>query len=232
MEIRFFEERGKMKKLLALCLLFVSSVVLADYSCTATIKDGYSSRETFTRFSYSESAACSNAQYDCERFLGDMRSRGVYQNAYCMLDRNQGPDFPPAPYPDPSYPPRENSCQTDLVDYYGRIVRTFTGSGRDYWSACNEADRFCQEALYRGTTQGRSCVRAGSRPGPNPRPPQDPWITETCRAQRLDPQGYLIQEYTATHSGPRSSNPRLRACQEAERSCSYDLRGRQTCRAF
>lgn len=237
--------RGEiMKKILLGIISLCSFSVLADYSCTATIKDNGMSRETFTRYSYTQSAACDTARFDCNNFLSDMQSRGYYRNAYCLADRNDYPDYPdypnpdypnpyPFPYPNDPRPPARVTCQTDLVDYWGQTIRTFSGNGRSEWEACEESDRFCREALNRGTSNGRNCVRRyGPNPGPGPRPPQDPWITAECRVQRLDPAGWLVQEYTASKSGPRSSNPRYEACREAERRCSYDLRGRQSCRTL
>ena len=226
--------RGEiMKKFLLAFLSLCSISAMADYSCTATIKDNGLDRESFTRYSYTQNAACDTARFDCNNYLSDMQSRGYYRSAFCALDRNEYPTDPyPNPYPNP-YPPARVSCTTDLVDYWGQVVRSFTGDGRSEWEACEESDRFCREALNRGTSNGRNCVRRyGPNPGPGPRPPRDPWVTEECRVQRLDPAGWLVQEYTAVKSGPRSSNPRYAACQEAQSRCSYDLRGRQSCRTL
>lgn len=222
-----------MKKILLGILSICSLSSFADYSCTATIRDNGNERETFTRFSYTQSAACDTARFDCNNYLSNMQARGIYRNAFCVADRSDFPDTPDFPYPSDPRPPARLTCQTDLVDYWGQTIRTFTGNGRSEWEACDESDRFCRDALNRGTSNGRNCVRRNNPgPNPNPRPPHDPWITAECRVQRLDPAGWLVQEYSAVSSGPRSSNPRYTACQEAERRCSFDLRGRQSCRTI
>ncbi len=218
-----------MKSLFLTIVLFSSTWAMADYSCTSIIRDNGQDRESFTRYSYSEAAACDTANFDCNNFLSHKQSMGQYRFAYCVAIRTNNPDYPypDYPYPTDPIPSERQSCQTDLIDYWGQVIRSFTGNGRTLFEACDESDRFCQSALNRGTSNGRTCVRRNT---PNPRPPRDPWITAECKVQRLDPAGWLVQEYTSVKSGPRSQNPRMEACREAERACSYDLRGRQSCR--
>lgn len=120
-------------------------------------------------------------------------------------------------------------CTTDLQDYYGNTVRSFSGNGYDYYEACRQSEEFCRYALQRGDSVGYRCVTRGSGGGyPNPRPPQQK--TEQCRASRFDPAGYFIESYFASATGPYNSNVKDQACRRAFEQCSYELRGRQTCR--
>ncbi len=117
-------------------------------------------------------------------------------------------------------------CTTDLVDYYGNTVRSFTGSGWDNYDACRQSEEFCQYELQRHNTYGYRCVtRGGGRP---PQPPRE--TTESCQASRFDPAGYFIESYFATATGPYHMNVKEQACRRAYETCSRELRGRQTCR--
>lgn len=90
-----------MKKFLALLLFAVSTASFAEM-CTYVIRDNYGYEyQNFTRDSYTHSAACSFAEYDCKRALSEGQSVGRYYNAICM-EKYWGPTYP-QPYP-PSYP--------------------------------------------------------------------------------------------------------------------------------
>ena len=130
----------------------------------------------------------------------------------------------------PPIPPTifHTMCTTDLVDSYGSIVRSFSGTGYDMYEACRQSDEFCRYELQRHDSYGYQCVtRNGNYPQP-PRPPQQ--TTEQCRASRFDPAGYYIESYFATVTGPWNTNVKEEACREAYEQCTYDIRGRQTCR--
>jgi hypothetical protein len=130
----------------------------------------------------------------------------------------------------PPIPPTavRTMCITDLVDSYGSIVRSFSGNGYDMNEACRQSDQFCRYELQRHDTYGYRCLtRNGGYPQP-PRPPQQ--TTEQCQVSRLDPAGFFIQSYYGTATGPWGSNVKDQACRNAYQACSYDLRGRQTCR--
>ncbi|MBC7429560.1 MAG: hypothetical protein H7336_13165 [Bacteriovorax sp.] len=116
-------------------------------------------------------------------------------------------------------------CTTDLIDSYGSIVRSFSGNGHDMNEACRQSEQFCRYELQRHDTYGYRCVTGG---GSYPRPPQQ--TTEQCRASRFDPAGFFIESYYGQATGPWGSNVKDQACRNAYQQCSYDLRGRQTCR--
>ena len=120
-------------------------------------------------------------------------------------------------------------CTTELQDYYGNAVRSFTGRGYSYNEACRQSEEFCRYELQRGNTIGVRCVTRGGGGGyPNPRPPQQQ--TEQCRASRINPSGTLAQTYYATATGPYNSNVKDVACRRAYDDCLRDLLVRQTCR--
>lgn len=212
------------KFLLGLFFIFASVAAQAE-SCDAIIRDrsGYE-LERYSATSYSRDAACSEAMYQCNRSLSDARSNGRYYDANCEV----APIFYPNPNPYPNPYPSQHICQTDLVDQYGRIVRSFSGYGRTDYEACNESERFCKEELYRGNGYGMRCVtRDGRNPNPGPIPPRN--RTESCSAVRLDPAGMFIQSYYGTASGPYNTDVKGEACRQALWSCQRDLKGRQTC---
>lgn len=215
-----------MKKLLALLLLTLASVSMADESCTYAIKDNYGYEyESVTRYGYSAQSACSDAAYECSRVLSNAQSSGRYYDARCEL--KYGPVTPSRP---PLPPTAMVSCRTDLVDYYNQIVRSFSGSGRSEYEACGQSNEFCQYELSRGNTAGVRCLTRGNGGGgyPQPRPPRD--TTESCSARRFDPSGLFIQSYIASATGPIGSDVKGEACRRALNTCSYDIKGRQTCR--
>ncbi len=122
-------------------------------------------------------------------------------------------------------------CTTDLEDYYGNVIRSFSGNGYDYNQACRQSEEFCRYELQRHDTVGYRCVTRGGgypRPPQPPRPPQQK--TESCRASRFDPAGYFIESYFASATGPYNSDVRGEACRRAYQQCTYEIRGRQTCR--
>lgn len=219
-----------MKTLLALFLLCVASVSFAADSCTFAIKDRYGYEyENHTRISYSREAACSDADYACRVAISDAQRNGRYMDAFC--EQKGGvvtPNRPPIP------PSSTIMCTTDLVDYYGGIVRSFSGSGQTQWEACNQSESFCRYELSRNTSSGWRCVTRGSNGGnypypyPQPQPPRQ--VTETCRASRFDPAGYYIESYMQSYTGPANSDVKGEACRRAYNQCSYEIRGRQTCR--
>ncbi len=225
-----------MKTVLALILLGLSSLASAEV-CTSVIKDrqGYE-WETYTRSSYSQQAACDQATYDCRQALAYAQASGRYYDAQCEIKWNSPVPNPyPNPYPNPNpnpYPnpyPRTFVCQTDLVDYYSNVVRTFTAPGANEYDACNTSDIFCKSELARNDSYGARCVNRGLIDSRNdPRPPSRT-KTEQCTASRLDPAGMFIQSYMATATGPINSDVRGEACRNAFNDCSRDLRGRQTC---
>lgn len=216
-----------MKTLLALILLSVASASFASDSCTFSIKDRYGYEyETHTRISYNQQAACSDADYACRVAISDGQRNGRYMDAYCEQKSVITPNRPPLP------PTSTTMCSTDLVDYYGGIVRSFTGYGQTQWEACNQSEQFCNYELSRDTSRGYRCVtRNGNgypNPYPQPRPPRDQ--TETCKASRFDPAGYYIESYIQSYTGPYGSDVKGEACRRAYQQCNYEIRGRQTCR--
>ena len=215
-----------MKTLLAIFILVISGLASAEV-CTSVIKDrsGYE-WETFTRSSYSQQAACDQSDFDCRGALSYGQSVGRYYDAYCEIKYET-----PNPYPNPNPSPRPNPlvCQTDLVDYYNRTVRTFTAPGSSEWDACSTSDIFCKTELARNDSYGYRCVNRGLIGNRNdPRPPSRT-KTEQCTANRLDPAGMFIQSYFATASGPIDSDVLGNACRQAVSDCSREIRGRQTC---
>lgn len=228
------------KTLFALLALSFSLAASAEI-CTAVIQDsrGYE-WETFTRSSYSMPAACDQAQYDCNSALSWARSQGRYYDAQCVLKWQNDPGPWPNPYPNPYPNPNPNPnpypnpgpgrdlmCQTDLVDIYGRVVRSFTALGPNEPSACAQSDNFCKSELSRNDSYGSRCVTRGIVNRPGPVPPR--MKTESCTANRYDPAGMFIQSYMASATGPWDSDVRGAACRQAYNDCSRDLRGRQTC---
>lgn len=211
-----------MKIIFALFLLTLSTIVGAEV-CTSVIKDqrtGYEYEE-FTRSSYSRQAACDQAIYDCRGALAYAQSYGRYYDAICEIKFSR--------VPTPSPIPRNYICQTDLVDNWGQIVRTFTAPGPSEWEACNTSDNFCKADLARRDSFGVRCVNRGLIDNRNdPRPPSRT-KTEQCTVRRLDPAGMFIQNYIATATGPIHSDVKGEACRIAINDCSRDLRGRQTC---
>ncbi|MBC7714258.1 MAG: hypothetical protein H7177_13020 [Rhizobacter sp.] len=129
----------------------------------------------------------------------------------------------------PPIPPTSTQamCTTDLIDLYGNVVRSFSGNGYDQYEACRQSEQFCDYELQRYENGFRCETRGGGYPRP-PRPPQQ--TTEQCRASRFDPAGFFIQSYYGQATGPWGSNVKDQACRQALQQCSYDLRGRQTCR--
>lgn len=215
-----------MKTLLALLVLCFSTVTMASESCTFVIKDNYGYEyEQITRLGYSGSDACSNASYDCSVELSRAQQSGRYYDAFCA--QKYGPTTPSRP---PLPPTAVATCTTDLVDYYGYNVRSFTGSGRTQYEACAQSNEFCQYELRRGNSNGYRCVTRNNGGGgyPSPRPPRE--TTESCSARRFDPSGIFIQSYFASYTGPIGSDVKGEACRRALNSCSYEIRGRQTCR--
>jgi hypothetical protein len=219
-----------MKKLIALILLGISGMASAEV-CTSVIKDrsGYV-WESFTRSSYSQQAACDQANYDCRGALSYAQSIGRYYDAFCEIQYN----IPPTPYPNP-YPtpyPTPLVCQTDLVDYYGNTLRSFTAPGSNQWEACRASDNFCHAELSRNTNYGYRCLNRGMINDRNhPRPPLPGRIkTEQCTVNRLDPAGMFIQSYSASATGPINSDVKSQACRMAMNYCVPQLRGMQTCR--
>jgi hypothetical protein len=215
-----------MKTFVGILFLVLSNIVAAEV-CTTVIKDQRSNYEfeTFTRTSYSKQAACDMAIYDCQTALSTAQSYGRYYGAICEIKYTPSPS--PSPYPNPY--PRTFVCQTDLVDYYSNVVRTFTAPGANEYDACNTSDIFCKSELARNDSYGARCVNRGLIDSRNdPRPPSRT-KTEQCTASRLDPAGMFIQSYMATATGPINSDVRGEACRNAFNDCSRDLRGRQTC---
>ena len=216
-----------MKSLLAILFLGISSLASAEM-CTSVIKDNYGQEyETFTRSSYSQQDACGQADYDCRRALADAQANGQYYNASCQFKFDT-----PNPIPYPPNPPRAIICQTDLVDYYGRTVRSFSAPGANEMDACRMSDQFCKVELARNDTYGSTCVNRGlidNRNDPYPPNPYPRTKTESCSVNRLDPAGMFIQTYSETETGPIDSDVRGQACREALDECSREIRGRQTC---
>ncbi len=231
-----------------------ASAAFAKDSCTYVMKDRYGNEyETFTDTARGRDAACSDANYSCLRTLSENQRRGQ-GDLYCEEKSSGitiggisiggiggisiggigggggitiggiGPNRPPVP------PSSSAICTTDLVDYYNSYIRSFTGYGQNYRQACAQSEQFCNDELYRNNSNGRRCVTRGSNGGggypyPNPRD-----VTENCRATRYDPSGYFIQSYNQTASGPIYSDVKGEACRRAYNQCTYELRGRQTCR--
>lgn len=205
-----------MKTLLALALMMIANFAFAADTCTFAIKDPYGFEyETITRTSYSRPAACADAEFACREAIAYGQRYGRYYDAHC--EEKWEPTYPPT---------RDVMCTTDLVDYYGSIVRSFTGTGRSEWEACAQSDEFCRYELSRGDSRGRRCVTRG-RGNPGPLPPRTK--TESCTATRFDPQGIAIENYHASHTGPIHSDVRGEACRIALNYCSRELRGRQFC---
>ena len=215
-----------MKALLGLFLLAMTSFAYADVSCTASIKDyrGYE-YEVLTRYSYTKQAACFDVDYACRESLAQGQRYGRYNDAFCVVENSTPlpPNRPPIP------PSSQVMCRTDLVDTFGTTIRIFTGYGQNEWDACRQSDDFCRYELSRGDSFGKRCLTRGPGNGGN-----DPWpprqTTESCSASRYDPAGYFIESYLASHTGPIGTDVRGVACRKAFDLCSYEIRGRQTCR--
>lgn len=217
-----------MKALLGLFLLSIAGMSFAGETCTYVIKDRYGYEyENHTRYSsYSRDAACSDASWACSTALSNARAQGRYYDANCEM-KYDGPNNPRPPYP----PTTVVSCTTDLVDWYGSIIRSFSGTGYNQSEACRQSDQFCQYELQRGDSNGRRCVTRGNGGGGYPNPPRPPReTTESCTANRYDPAGFFIQSYNASHTGPVGTDVRGQACRKAIDYCSREIRGRQTCR--
>lgn len=213
-----------MKTLLALFLITVANASFAVDSCTSVIKDRYGyNYETHTRVSYSKQAACSDADYACRMAISEGERNGKYLDSFCEVQDNIGtPNRPP-------YPPSSTmTCTTDIVDYYNVRIRSFTGSGQTLRQACSQSEEFCHYELSRNTGRGWRCQTRQGNGGGYPRPPRE--VTETCRASRFDPAGYFIESYLQSHRGPINSNVKGEACRKAYTQCTYEIRGRQTCR--
>lgn len=216
----------KLKTILALAIMAFANFALATESCTYSIKDRYGFEyETLTRYSYSRESACSDADFACRQAIAEGQRYGRYYDAHC----EEKYDAPRPPMP----PGRDLICTTDLVDYYGSIVRSFSGRGRTEYEACAQSDEFCKYELSRHDTRGSRCLTRGinGRPGPGPGPLPPRVKTESCTATRFDPQGITIENYFASHTGPVHSDVRGEACRIALNYCSQELRGRQFCRA-
>jgi hypothetical protein len=211
-----------MKILLTFFLLSLASISFSAESCSFAVKDRYGYEyETVTRASYSAQGACSDAEYACRELISDAQARGRYLDANCA--QKSGPVISRPPEP----PSAMGRCTTDLVNYYNTVVRSFTASGRTQMEACNESARQCKIELSRQENYGSRCVpRTGGQTPP--RPPRQ--TTESCTARRYDPAGYFIQSYLATYTGPTGSDVKGEACRRAFDTCSYDIKGRQTCR--
>jgi hypothetical protein len=214
-----------MKTLIALLFLSVTSVSFGTEICSFSVKDRYGYEyETITRSGYSTQSACSDAEYACRVLISDAQARGKYLDAVCVY--KSGPAFPNRP---PEPPTAISRCTTDLVDYYNNTLRSFTAVGRTQQDACQESGRQCKIELTRNDSYGRRCVVRGSGGNiPTPRPPRQ--TTENCSARRYDPAGYFIQSYLASHTGPVGSDVKGEACRKAFNTCSYDIKGRQSCR--
>lgn len=214
-----------MKTLLALFLFSLTTLSFAEI-CTSVIRDNYGYEfETFTRSSYSEQAACDLATYDCREALSYGQSVGRYYNAFCAIKDDRRNPYPPS---------QSLVCQTDLVDSYGRLVRSFTAFGTNEYDACNSSDDVCKRELARDSSYGYRCINRGIIDNRYPRPPRPPERTRTeqCSANRLDPAGMFIQRYTRVATGPTNTDVRGEACRSAMNDCFRDLRGRQTCNIF
>ena len=217
-----------MKSLFLIFTFSIISLATNAEECSAIIKDRFGSTlERFTEFSYSREAACSEAMYQCNRSLSDARSNGRYYDANCEVD-GYNPNPYPYPGPGPVPTPTNTMCTTDLVDQFNRIVRSFAGYGRDMWQACNEADRFCREELYRTNIYGARCV---TRNGGNyPNPPMPPRMkTESCEVHRFDPAGFFIESYFNSATGPFNTDVKRMACDQSMNQCQRELKGRQYC---
>lgn len=239
-----------MKNLLVLFLMTFAGAAFANNSCTYVMKDRYGSEiQTFTRDGYGGQSACSDADYACRVGISDAQRNGNYDELYCEQGRSGisiggisiggiggisiggiggDPNRPPIP---PSF---TIMCRTDLVDYYNTVVRSFSGYGQNKRQACAQSEEFCNYELYRNNSNGRRCITRGSNDGggyPYPQPnPGRHQVTKECRATRYDPSGYFIQSYNQTHTGSINSDVKGEACRKAFNQCSYELRGRQTCR--
>jgi hypothetical protein len=212
-----------MKTLLALMILTFSTLASAEF-CTTAIRDQFSQYEyqSFMRSSYSHDDACFQAMTDCRAALNDAQSQGQYYNANCVFT-NSAPPMPPQP-------PRMLMCRTDLLDFWGRTIRQFTGQGMDEYSACRQSDEFCKMELARGSSNAVSCMNRGIiNDGGSYPPPRPPVIIEECRANRLDPAGMFVESYMGRAEGPRGSDVKGEACRQAINICSRELVGRQTC---
>lgn len=209
-----------MKTIIALALMAFAQLASATESCTYAIKDPYGYEyETLTRYSYSRSAACSDADFACRQAIAEGQRYGRYYDAHCEEKWDNRP------------PQRDVMCTTDMVDFYGYVVRSFTGTGRTEWDACAQSDNFCKYELSRNDSRGYRCVTRGTNPGPGPGPgPRPPRvITENCTATRFDPFGMTIQNYFASHTGPVNTDVKGEACRQAMYSCQSEIRGRQYC---
>jgi hypothetical protein len=213
-----------MKSLLALVIFSIAGSVYAE-TCTFVLGNYRRDEiQRFTRYDYSRERACADASYDCQRELNDRISRRGDRGLECreLFDGYPVPNPGPNPWPAPS-----SVCQTDLVDQWGRVMRSFSAEGRSESDACEQSDRSCKIELARSNIYGARCETRGSGGG-RPNPPTR-MKTETCNANRFDPAGMYIESYSATQTGSWDSDVRRMACDQALRICSSEIRGRQYC---
>lgn len=64
----------------------------------------------------------------------------------------------------PPIPPTSISvmCTTDLQDYDGNIVKSFTKNGNSILEACGRSEEFCSYVLQSRDSSGDRCVTSGS----------------------------------------------------------------------
>lgn len=92
-----------MKASLVCFLLFCSTFASAEI-CTVVIRDRVGLEyDSFTRISYSQSAACDDATWDCRQRLSDYQANGRFYDALCLV-KIAAPNYPVPPVP-PAYPP-------------------------------------------------------------------------------------------------------------------------------
>jgi hypothetical protein len=208
-----------MFKKIIMAALFLMAFGAQAEVCSAVIKDRFGSTlERYTETSYSHESACSEAMFKCNRSLSDARANGRYYDATCEVEGY----YPPTP--------TRVTCESNLIDAYNRVLRTFTAMGSNEYEACGEAESMCRNELYRNPSWGLQCITRGRNPNPGPNPPPPPRVkTESCQASRFDPSGVFIQNYFSTETGPIYSDVRAIACQRAMSICQRDLKGRQFC---
>ena len=202
-----------MKKLMFLLtgLLMAQSA----YSvCTVALENRRTGmeRQRFTEYGV---RGCSEAMSDCERSRFSTRRPERFT---CRVLNNR---------PIPPTPPTRNKCTYSIVEL-NRVVDTFTGRG---FRACDEAERMCADALYRGQRTGQyryfaKCKRTDIR---NPLPPTDYQVTKRCEVQRRDRFGNLMGIHNATATGYSREPVLERACAEAQRSCEAQRYYSESC---
>lgn len=162
-----------MKATIAFLVLLFSTIASADI-CTVVIRDQYGYEyDSFTRSSYSMTAACDDANWDCQQKLSDYQSYGQHYNSVCLVT-DVTPSYPPPSYPRyPDYPREPQYPRYPREPQYPRDPRE---------------PRYPRDPGYPRPRDPREPPRhePGSeprRPGPGPRPAPRPRIVNNLEIE-------------------------------------------------